>query len=161
MERNTIGLLPEQELGYGSFVTSVVVNFAILALVLIIGLTAKHVIERPRSEQVVVLGLSTTRPAPKAKLPEVPTLGESLLKDDGTPWMGNLVPSAVKLNWDDLSQIAALPLGSWLKTDPWHDKVHMLNAKRYAPMNDREKMPLKVTLLFYKLQRHNDSMVSP
>jgi hypothetical protein len=66
---------------------------------------------------------------------------------------------APKLNWDDLTQTAALPLGSWLKTDPWDDKVHMLNAKRYAPMNARDKMPLEVTPIFYKLQRYDAAKV--
>jgi hypothetical protein len=84
-----------------------------------------------------------------------PKLGDSLLRADGTPWMGDLTRSAPKLDWDDLTQIAALPLGSWLKTDPWDDKVHMLNAKRYAPMNPRDKMPLEVTPIFYKLQRYD------
>ena len=64
-----------------------------------------------------------------------PTLGDSLLKADGTPWLADLQKMAPKLSWDDLTQTAALPLGSWLKTDPWDDKMHMLNAKRYAPMN--------------------------
>ena len=41
------------------------------------------------------------------------------------------------------------------KTDPWDDKVHMLNAKRYAPMNARDKMPFEVTPIFYKLQRYD------
>jgi hypothetical protein len=71
---------------YRIVLTSVAVNFAILALAFIVGLTAKHVIERPRSEHLVKLGLSTTRPAPKTKLPEAPKLGESLLKADGTLW---------------------------------------------------------------------------
>jgi hypothetical protein len=84
-----------------------------------------------------------------------PKLGDSLLKEDGTPWMGDLAHQAPKLNWDDLTQVAALPLGSWLKTDPWDDKVHMLNAKRYAPMNARDKMPLEVTPIVYKLQRYD------
>jgi hypothetical protein len=84
-----------------------------------------------------------------------PKLGDSLLKADGTPWMADLQHMAPKLNWDDLTQTAALPLGSWLKTDPWDDKVHMLNAKRYAPMNARDKMPFEVTPIFYKLQRYD------
>ena len=71
-----------------------------------------------------------------------PKLGDSLLKPDGTPWMTTLAHSAPKLNWDDLAQIPALPLGSWLKTDPWDDHVHQLNAKLYAPLNPRDKMPL-------------------
>jgi hypothetical protein len=84
-----------------------------------------------------------------------PKLGDSLLKADGTPWMAELAHTAPKINWDDLTQTAALPLGSWLKTDPWDDKVHMLNAKRYAPMNPRDKMPLEVTPIYFKLQRYD------
>jgi len=84
-----------------------------------------------------------------------PKLGDSLLKADGTPWMADLQKMSPKLNWDDLTQSAALPLGSWLKTDPWDDKVHMLTAKRYAPMNARDKMPFEVTPIFYKLQRYD------
>jgi hypothetical protein len=90
-----------------------------------------------------------------------PKLGDSLLKADGTPWMAELLHMSPKLNWDDLNQTAALPLGSWLKTDPWDDKVHMLNAKRYAPMNARDKMPFEVTPIFYKLQRYDEASLAP
>jgi hypothetical protein len=90
-----------------------------------------------------------------------PKLGDSLLKADGTPWMNDLEHMAPKINWDDLNQTAALPLGSWLKTDPWDDKVLMLNAKRYAPMNARDKMPFEVTPLFYKLQRYDVASTQP
>jgi hypothetical protein len=90
-----------------------------------------------------------------------PKLGDSLLRADGSPWMAELAHEAPKLNWDDLAQIPALPLGSWLKTDPWDDRVHMLNAKRYAPMNPRDKMPLEVTPVYFKLQRYNASAVPP
>jgi hypothetical protein len=86
-----------------------------------------------------------------------PKLGDSLLRANGTPWMSELAQSAPKLNSDDLTQISALPLGSWLKTDPWDDRVHQLNAKLYAPMNPRDKMPLEVTPVYYKLQRFNAS----
>jgi hypothetical protein len=90
-----------------------------------------------------------------------PKLGDSLLKTDGSPWMGDLAHMAPKLNWDDLTQTAALPLGSWLKVDPWDDSVHMLDAKRYAPMNARDKMPFEVTPVFYKLQRYETAHVEP
>ena len=86
-----------------------------------------------------------------------PKLGDSLLKADGTPWMLDLSKQATKLDWDDLTQTAALPLGSWIKTDPWDDKVHMLNAKRYAPMNARDKMPFEVTPIVYRLQRYEEA----
>ncbi len=90
-----------------------------------------------------------------------PTLGDSLLRPDGTPWLAELEHMAPKLNWDDLAQTPALPLGSWLKTDPWDDKVHMISAKRYAPMNARDKMPFEVTPIFYKLQRYEVANVPP
>ena len=75
--------------------------------------------------------------------------------------MTQLAHGAPKLNWDDLNQTAALPLGSWLKTDPWDDRVHMLNAKRYAPMNPRDKMPLEVTPVYFKLQRYQAPTLTP
>ncbi len=90
-----------------------------------------------------------------------PKLGDSLLKVDGTPWMADLTKMAPKLNQDDLTQTAALPLGSWLKIDPWDDSVHMLDAKRYAPMNARDKMPFEVTPIFYKLQRYQVASTNP
>ena len=90
-----------------------------------------------------------------------PKLGDSMLKEDGSPWMVALAKQAPKLNQDDTTQVAALPLGSWLKTDPWDDKEHMLNAKRYAPMNARDKMPFEVTAIYYKLARYGDTTPAP
>lgn len=86
-----------------------------------------------------------------------PTLGDSLLKADGMPWLAELAKQAPKLDPDDTHQVAALPLGSWLKTDAWDDTVQMLNAKRYAPMNAAEKMPFEVTPVYYRLQRYGTS----
>jgi len=85
-----------------------------------------------------------------------PRLGDSLLKKDGTPWMSELAHQAPKLNWDDLSQLPAQPLGSWLKINPWDDRVAQLNAKVYPPMNARDKMPMEVTPIFFRLQRYTD-----
>ncbi len=90
-----------------------------------------------------------------------PKLGDSLLQADGQPWMLDLEKMAPKINWDDLNQIPALPLGSWLKVDPWDDSVHMLNAKRYAPMNARDKMPFEVTPVFFRLQRYEMANTAP
>jgi len=89
------------------------------------------------------------------------TLGDSLLQADGTPWMADLMRMSPRLNWDDLTQRPALPLGSWLKTDPWDDRVHQMSAKIYPYMNPRDKMPLEVTPIFYKLQRYDVSRLTP
>jgi hypothetical protein len=89
-----------------------------------------------------------------------PKLGDSMLKADGTPWLADVAKTAPKLNPDDTTQVAALPLGSWLKTDPWDDKEQMLNAKRYAPLNARDKTPLELTAVYYKLQRYDAKHVA-
>jgi hypothetical protein len=109
-------------------------------------------------DQLPNAGLYYAQLADRAKVLKAlnsPKLGDSLLKADGTPWMADLQRMAPKLNWDDLTQRAAYPLGFWLKTDPWDDKVHELNAKIYSYMNPRDKMPFEVTPIFYKLQRYD------
>ena len=102
-------------------------------------------------------GLYYRQLADKAKVLKAlntPTLGDSLLKADGTPWLADLEKEAPKLEPGNANQVTALPLGSWLKTDPWDDTVQMLNAKRYTPMNAAEKMPFEVTPVYYPLQRY-------
>jgi len=74
--------------------------------------------------------------------------------------MTALAKGAPRLNWDDLTQSPALPLGSWLKTDPWDDRVHQLNAKLYAPLNPRDKMPLEVTPVYFRLQRYDEAQAA-
>jgi hypothetical protein len=83
-----------------------------------------------------------------------PRLGDSLIKTDGTPWLAALGTGAPKLNMDDLTQVAALPLNSRLKIDPWDDKVAQLNVKPAPLLTARDKMPFQVTPIYYRLQRY-------
>ena len=112
-------------------------------------------------DQLPTAGLFWAQLADRGKVLKAlntPKLGDSLLRPDGTPWMMALARSAPGLNWDDLTQIPALPLGSWLKTDPWDDRVSQLNDRLYAPLNPRDKMPLEVTPVYFKLQRYNANL---
>jgi len=86
-----------------------------------------------------------------------PKLGDSLLKPDGTPWMSELWQLSPRLDWDDMNQVAALPLSSQLKTNPWDDKVSTVNADTPRPMNARDKLPFEVTPTFYRLQYFEDA----
>lgn len=83
-----------------------------------------------------------------------PRLGDSLIKPDGTPWLASLGQGAPKLNMDDLTQIAALPLNSHLRIDPWDDKVFQLNVKPAPLLSATDKMPFEVTPIYYRLQRY-------
>ena len=83
-----------------------------------------------------------------------PRLGDSLVKQDGSPWLTGMTQGAPKLNMDDMNQIAALPLNSHLRVDSWDDKVYALNVRPAPLLNARDKMPFEVTPIFYRLQRY-------
>lgn len=90
-----------------------------------------------------------------------PRLGDSLLKADGTPWMSGFLNRGPKLNMDDLTQQAALPLGSHLKFDPWDDKVYALNLRADPILNPGDKMPLELTPVYFRLQRYQAAAQAP
>lgn len=83
-----------------------------------------------------------------------PRLGDSLLNTAGEPWLAAIQKRAPKLDLDKLDQIAALPLGSQLRTDAWDDRVYKLNARPVPLLNARDKMPFEVTPVYYKLGRY-------
>lgn len=90
-----------------------------------------------------------------------PRIGDSLLRKDGTPWMADLARMAPKLDMDNLTQLAALPLGSHLKIDPWDDQVYQLNMRPAVLLTPRDKMPLEVTPVFLKLARYASPVAPP
>ena len=83
-----------------------------------------------------------------------PRLGDSLIRPDGQPWLAGLMQGAPRLDMDNLNQVAALPLNSHLKIDPWDDKVFQLNLRPAPLLNARDKMPLEITPVYYRLQRY-------
>jgi hypothetical protein len=94
--------------------------------------------------------------AKELKALTTPQIGDSLLRADGTPWLVDLTKSSPKLDMDKLDQIAALPLGSHLKIDPWDDRVLQLNVKPVPLLNARDKMPFEVTPIFFRLTRYTE-----
>jgi hypothetical protein len=84
-----------------------------------------------------------------------PRLGDPLIKADGTPWLAQLGKGAPKLDMNNLTQIAALPIGSHLKTDPWNDKVFALNARPAVLLNAGDKLPFSLTPVYLRLQRYD------
>jgi len=80
-------------------------------------------------------------------------LGDSLLNRDGVPWLAALETGAPRLVASNLTQVAALPLGSNTVTNPWTDRVRLIDAIRYAPMGAFDKLPFEVTPVYYRLAR--------
>jgi hypothetical protein len=83
-----------------------------------------------------------------------PRLGDSLMRPDGTPWMAEISKGSPPLQIENLQQIAALPLNSRLKIDPWSDKVYQLSVKPEPVLSPRDKIPLELTPIYYRLSRY-------
>jgi hypothetical protein len=64
-----------------------------------------------------------------------------------------LINSSPQLQPDKLDQIAALPMGSRIKVDPWNDQAEMLKTAPVALVSVREKMPFEITPFMPYLQR--------
>jgi hypothetical protein len=76
------------------------------------------------------------------------------LKQLISPQLGNqiyfeqqLIQSAPALEPDNKAQIAALPLGSRLKIDPWNASVTLRKSKPVGLLSGRDRMPFEVTPL--------------
>ena len=89
-----------------------------------------------------------------------PRLGDSMLDSTGQPWLIAIQKRAPKLDQDKLDQIAALPLGSRLRTDAWDDKVYTLKTTAPVLLNARDKMPFEVTPVYYKLARYDQAQTA-
>jgi hypothetical protein len=90
-----------------------------------------------------------------------PRIGDSLLRPDGHPWLADLANGAPALQADNLQQIAALPLGSHLKIDPWNDKVVQMQVRPELVASPRDKMPFRVTPLYYRLTKYQTPATAP
>jgi len=76
-----------------------------------------------------------------------PRLGSRMTSANGTR-MPALFTSAPALEKQRLDQIAALPIGSRVKLDPWSNRLTMMNANPVALLYPREKLPFEVTPFF-------------
>jgi hypothetical protein len=87
-----------------------------------------------------------------AALPNLisPRLG-SRMASGNTTRMAALFNSAPALQKQRLDQIAALPIGSRVKLDPWSNQLTMMNANPVALLSPREKMPFEVSPFFPSL----------
>ena len=82
-----------------------------------------------------------------------PVLGDALIKSDTDTsfWMAAMIPKGIKLNMKDLKQQAAMPLGNFLRFDPWTDQLIQMHSTFEPLITDRDKMPFEVTPVYLKL----------
>ena len=78
----SFGLLPEPEKSPASFVTSAVINLTALALLIYVGMTARHVIQQHKYEQTELIFPTTPPPQPlKMKVPPPPKVEQPKLPE--------------------------------------------------------------------------------
>ena len=80
-------------------------------------------------------------------------IGNQLAGGDNLVRLGELAKGAPQLENDKLEQIAALPLGSRIKVNPWLNTITMMKARPVSLLSPREKLSFEVTPFLLHLTR--------
>jgi len=82
-----------------------------------------------------------------------PMIGDGLIKPgtDGVFWMQALVAKGEKLDDNNLKQQPAMPLSSFLRFDPWTDKLIPMHSAFEPILSAADKMPFEVEPVYLKL----------
>jgi hypothetical protein len=72
-------------------------------------------------------------------------LGNQVANADSLARLAEFTASAPELEEAKLEQIAALPLGSRVKLNPYNDQIALVETKPLALLSAREKMPFEIT----------------
>ena len=67
--------------------------------------------------------------------------------------LASFAAAAPALELEKLEQIAALPLGSRVKVNPWNNQLDLVKTRPLALLSPREKMPFEVTPFVLYLTR--------
>ena len=78
-------------------------------------------------------------------------LGNQVANADALARLAEFAASAPALEEDKIEQIAALPLGSRIKVNPWNNAIELVKSKPLALLSSREKMPFEITPFFLNL----------
>ncbi len=103
------------------------------------------------------------------KSPSLPRLIQATLGNDltmylKTPEFMELLAKAPQIEDSKLEQVAALPLGSRVKLEPWANQSYLMKTRSIALLSAREKMPFEVAPVNLKLTRlaaRTDAMIEP
>ncbi len=72
-------------------------------------------------------------------------LGNQLANADAVNRLATFAASAPALEEGKIEQIAALPLGSRVKVNPWNNQVVLVKTRPISLLSAREKMPFEIT----------------
>lgn len=72
-------------------------------------------------------------------------LGNQVANTRALERLAEFTAGAPELEESKLEQIAALPLGSRIKLNPWNDQISLVETKPISLLSAREKMPFEIT----------------
>jgi capsular polysaccharide biosynthesis protein len=81
-----------------------------------------------------------------------PNLGNQLANTKALNRLSGLIDAAPALEESKIEQIAALPLGSRVKLNPWNNEVTLIPPKPLKLLSAREKMPFEIAPYFEYLR---------
>jgi hypothetical protein len=89
------------------------------------------------------------------------TVGNQLASADTLARLSEFSSQSPALQEASLEQIAALPLGSRIKVDPWTNQITLMKNKPISLLSAREKMPFEVTPFVIHLTRIDSGEAKP
>ena len=84
-----------------------------------------------------------------------PLVGNRMADSHQELRLPGLMNHAPELRIRDTSQIAALPLGSRIRIDPWSNQLHLLKTPAMVPLTAKEKLPFQITPFMLHLTRED------
>jgi hypothetical protein len=89
------------------------------------------------------------------------TVGTQLASAETLTRLSEFASQAPELQEKSLEQIAALPLGSRIKVDPWTNQIKLMQNKPISLLSAREKMPFEVSPFMIHLTRTEKAAIEP
>ncbi|HEY6989715.1 MAG TPA: M48 family metalloprotease, partial [Bryobacteraceae bacterium] len=84
-----------------------------------------------------------------------PLVGNRMADSHRELRLPGLMDRAPELKLRDTQQIAALPLGSRIRIDPWSNQLHLLKTAAMVPLTAKEKLPFQITPFMLHLTRED------
>lgn len=88
-------------------------------------------------------------------------LGNQFADADALKRLEAFAASAPALDENKMEQIAALPLGSRVKVNPWNNQIVLVKTRPISLLSPREKMPFEITPFALYLTRDEPASTGP
>ncbi len=90
-----------------------------------------------------------------------PLLGNRMASTGKDLRLGGLMDMSPELQTRNPEQIAALPLGSRVRMNPWNDQLYMMKSHNVSLMSAKEKLPFEITPFMLHLTRESTQAPAP